>query len=177
MTMNRFFSRKFLVACLVLALGWGLSPSFAQAQAVASTGRVLPDFTDLVEQVGPSVVNIRTLEKVSARESQAGSPDEEMQELFRRFFGVPMPAPNSPRQQRPNRPQPEQEQPRGVGSGFTAYATFSRSSRAFAALGRSSQPTSDTARSRSRIKPTPCLQEGSSGRQCFTPDSTSAPLQ
>jgi len=46
MTMNRFFSRKFLVACMVLALGWGLSPSFAQAQAVASTGRVLPDFTD-----------------------------------------------------------------------------------------------------------------------------------
>ena len=122
MTMNRFFSRKFLVACLVLALGWGLSPSFVQAQAVASTGRVLPDFTDLVEQVGPSVVNIRTLEKVSARESQAGSPDEEMQELFRRFFGVPMPAPNSPRQQRPNRPQPEQEQPRGVGSGFILSA-------------------------------------------------------
>ena len=122
MTMNRFFSRKFLVACLLLALGWGLSPSFVQAQAVASTGRVLPDFTDLVEQVGPSVVNIRTLEKVSARESQAGSPDEEMQELFRRFFGVPMPAPNSPRQQRPNRPQPEQEQPRGVGSGFILSA-------------------------------------------------------
>ena len=30
----------------------------AQAQA-----RVLPDFTDLVDQVGPSVVNIRTVEK------------------------------------------------------------------------------------------------------------------
>jgi serine protease Do len=39
-----------------------------------------------------------------------------MQEFFRRFFGVPMP--NMPRQgPRPNRPQ-EEEQPRGVGSGF-----------------------------------------------------------
>jgi serine protease Do len=39
-----------------------------------------------------------------------------MQEFFRRFFGVPMP--NGPRQApRPNRPQ-EDEQPRGVGSGF-----------------------------------------------------------
>ena len=28
--------------------------------------RTLPDFTDLVDQVGPSVVNIRTLEKVKA---------------------------------------------------------------------------------------------------------------
>ena len=122
MTMNRFFSRVFLVSCLAIAMGLGVTPSIAQAQASAQASRVLPDFTDLVEQVGPSVVNIRTLEKVSARDAQAGSPDEEMQELFRRFFGVPMPAPNGPRQQRPNRPQPEQEQPRGVGSGFILSA-------------------------------------------------------
>ena len=77
--------------------------------------RTLPDFTDLVEQVGPSVVNIRTLEKVSARTGSGG--DEEMLEFFKRF-GLPMP--NAPRQApRPNRPQPqEEEQPRGVGSGF-----------------------------------------------------------
>ena len=93
----------------------GLWPGQAMAQAAA---RGLPDFSDLVEQVGPSVVNIRTLEKVTAREADQGMPDEEMQELFRRFFGVPMPTP--PRQpQRPNgrSPQP-QEQSRGVGSGF-----------------------------------------------------------
>jgi len=89
------------------------------APAVAQP-RTLPDFTDLVEQVGPSVVNIRTLERVSARGAAgSGNPsDEEMQELFRRFFGVPLPGPNTPRQQRPNRPQQEEEQPRGVGSGF-----------------------------------------------------------
>ncbi len=99
-----------------LAGGLTLSvPGPAMAQSV----RTLPDFTDLVEQVGPSVVNIRTLEKAAARGAQNGAPDEEMQEFFRRFFGVPMPSPNAPRQQRPNRPQQqEEEQPRGVGSGF-----------------------------------------------------------
>ena len=44
--------------------------------------------------------------------------DEEMQEFFKRF-GIPMP--NVPRQQRPQRPQ-EEEQPRGVGSGFILSA-------------------------------------------------------
>ena len=48
-----------------------------------------------------------------------------MQEFFRRFFGVPMPTPNTPnapRQQRPNRGQPEDAQPKGVGSGFILSA-------------------------------------------------------
>ena len=83
----------------------------------AAVVRGLPDFTDLVEQVGPSVVNIRTLEKVRPNDATNGGPDEEMQEFFRRFFGVPLP--NVPRQTpRQNRPQPEEAQPRGVGSGF-----------------------------------------------------------
>lgn len=89
--------------------------------AAAQTVRHLPDFTDLVEQVGPSVVNIRTLEKSATRETTGSGPDDEMQEFFRRFFGVPMPLPNNPntpRQQRPNRGQPDEPQPRGVGSGF-----------------------------------------------------------
>jgi len=94
------------------------TPAFAQT-------RVLPDFTDLVEQVGPSVVNIRTLEKVSARAAGNGSAaDEEMLDFFRRF-GVPIP--NMPKQApKPNnraQPQPEEEpQPRGVGSGFILTA-------------------------------------------------------
>jgi serine protease Do len=92
------------------------------APAVAQT-RVLPDFTDLVEQVGPAVVNIRTLERARPGASSAapGGMDEEMQEFFRRFFGQPMPG--VPRQgPRPNRPQPDEEQPRGVGSGFILTA-------------------------------------------------------
>jgi serine protease Do len=84
--------------------------------------RVLPDFTDLVEQVGPSVVNIRTMEKVSARAPQGGAfGDDEMLELFRRF-GLPipnMPKPN-PRQNKPQ--QQDEEQPKGVGSGFILSA-------------------------------------------------------
>ena len=91
------------------------APATAVAQAPAVV-RGLPDFTDLVEQVGPSVVNIRTLEKVRPSAQTGSAPDDEMQELFRRFFGVPMP--NAPRQApRQNRPQ-EEAQPRGVGSGF-----------------------------------------------------------
>jgi serine protease Do len=97
--------------------GWVMVPaSGALAQSPAAAVRGLPDFTDLVEQVGPSVVNIRTLEKARPSTPGAGGPDEEMQELFRRFFGVPMP--NAPRQG-PRQNRPEQEaQPRGVGSGF-----------------------------------------------------------
>ena len=105
---------------LACALAWAV---LVAAPVHAQGMRGLPDFTELVEQVGPSVVNIRTLEKATNRQSQGGNADEEMQELFRRFFGQPFPGqPNTPRQQRPNRPQQEEEQPRGVGSGFILTA-------------------------------------------------------
>lgn len=97
-----------------LVLGAGLA---VQAPAMGQQ-RTLPDFTDLVEQVSPSVVNIRTLERVSSRPAAGGIPgDEEMLEFFRRFG---LPVPNIPRQApRQNRPQaPDEELPRGVGSGF-----------------------------------------------------------
>jgi serine protease Do len=97
-------------------------PVVAQSAPQPRTG--LPDFTDLVEQVGPAVVNIRTVERSrSSALPGGGQMDEEMQEFFRRFFGVPGPggrgAPN-----RPNRPEggEEQQQPRGVGSGFILSA-------------------------------------------------------
>ncbi len=101
----------------VLVIGSLTIPtSAALAQTSGAVVRGLPDFTELVEQVGPSVVNIRTLEKARPSAAASGSPEDEMQELFRRFFGVPMP--NAPRQApRPNRPESE-AQPRGVGSGF-----------------------------------------------------------
>jgi serine protease Do len=107
-------------------------PVLAQS---APQPRSLPDFTELVDQVGPAVVNIRTLEHARASGRQGnGEMDEEMQEFFRRFFGVPMP--NVPRGQRPPRGggggggegrgggggggggDNDDEQPRGVGSGF-----------------------------------------------------------
>ena len=109
------------VALSLTLTGWVGLPATAIAQ-----NRTLPDFTDLVEQVGPSVVNIRTIDKPSVQPAAQNQPidpqDEEMQELFRRFFGMPPPNGNGngPRQQRPNRPQQPQpeDQPRGVGSGF-----------------------------------------------------------
>lgn len=92
-----------------------LQSAVAQTNARAA----LPDFADLAEQVGPSVVNIRTMEKVNTRVVQ-GQMDEDTLEFFRRF-GFPLP--NVPRQgPRPNRPQQEEEVPRGVGSGFIVSA-------------------------------------------------------
>ena len=113
-------SRRGLGVCL-LALGITsmLFPSGGAAQ-----GRNLPDFTELVDRVGPSVVNIRTLEKRQINpESGAITPDDEMQELLRRFFGLPIPDPRLQQPQRPNRPQPEErERERGIGSGFILTA-------------------------------------------------------
>ncbi len=97
------------LAGVVTGLVVPVQPSYAQT-------RTLPDFTDLVEQVGPSVVNIRTTERVVQQGAQGAPGEEEMLDFFRRF-GIPVP--NTPRQApRPNRPQPDEEQPKGVGSGF-----------------------------------------------------------
>ena len=106
--------RSIALACAFATVGGGaVLPERVLAQPAAAA-RGLPDFTDLVDQVGPSVVNIRTVEKASSR-SGANGMDEEMLEFFRRF-GVPIP--NMPRQQRPQRPQDDEPQPRGLGSGF-----------------------------------------------------------
>jgi len=88
----------------------------------------LPDFTQLVEQVGPAVVNIRTTERVQMGASNGGFPpgmDEQMQEFMRRFFGGAIPGMPSPRQQQPDQGKQDQnqndqgeERQRGVGSGF-----------------------------------------------------------
>jgi serine protease Do len=121
-----------LALALGLAGGAALLPATPALAQSAPQPRSLPDFTDLVEQVGPAVVNIRTMERARSAASggapgQGGQMDEEMQEFFRRFFGVPMP--NTPRGQRPNpSPSPrgggggEEETPRGVGSGFILSA-------------------------------------------------------
>jgi len=106
-----------MAAALGAAAFLGATPALAQAApAPQVTARGLPDFADLVEQVGPSVVNIRTLERVSSK-AQMGDMDEDMLEFFRRF-GIPVPK-AAPRQGQPRRQQqPDEEQPRGVGSGF-----------------------------------------------------------
>jgi len=117
--MSKIEWKKLRAYALVTLLTVFATVALMPAKPLAAQGRTLPDFTDLVEQVGPSVVNIRTVERARNAGAAPGAMDEEMQEFFRRFFGQPMPG--GPRQSpRPNRPpqQPEEEQPRGVGSGF-----------------------------------------------------------
>jgi len=97
-----------------LAAAGVCSPALVSAQPeAAAVMRGLPDFTPLVEQVGPSVVNIRTIEKVTRRSPSFNGMDEDMLEFFRQFG---LPVPGIPRQG-PQNQQP-QERPRGVGSGF-----------------------------------------------------------
>lgn len=97
------------------------APPAASAPAVvAPTVAALPDFAALVEKTGNAVVNIRTTERAKISQRGDVTQDEEMQEFFRRFFGVPIP-PTQPsprgRKQTPA-PEAEEEVPRGVGSGF-----------------------------------------------------------
>ncbi|HUG22756.1 DegQ family serine endoprotease [Piscinibacter sp.] len=101
---------------LALAIGAGAAVTTAQAQT-----QVLPDFSELVEKVGPAVVNIRTTERARAGRGGASPQiDEELLEFFRRF-GVPIPGqPQDPRG--PQQPPGGEPQPRGVGSGFILNA-------------------------------------------------------
>ena len=63
-----------LASLMALTGGMLLLPTQAAHAQAAAALRGLPDFTDLVDQVGPSVVNIRTLEKASDRPA-AGAMD------------------------------------------------------------------------------------------------------
>ncbi|WP_374363356.1 Do family serine endopeptidase [Pseudoduganella danionis] len=125
-----FVDRKTLGALAVGACVWfspavlGLTPVQA---AAAATGVVvgLPNFADLVDQVGPAVVNIRTLErpKNGRMGGQGQIGDEEMQEFLRRFFGGALPQPGGKAVPRGRRQVPSEEPvPRGVGSGFILSA-------------------------------------------------------
>src|SRR5438046_9614414 len=90
-------------------------PQTAQAQThqvQRSAAGALPDFSVLVEQNGPAVVNISTTTAPVRTQMQMpqipGEPGDPIQEFFRRFQ-IPMPQ--------------EGEMPRrGVGSGFIVSA-------------------------------------------------------
>src|ERR1700692_4334085 len=107
-----------ILSLSVLLCSSALMPLSVAQAAPAGASVNLPDFADIVEKTGPAVVNIRTTERIKANPAQSGPGDEEMQEFFRRFFGVPMPQQPAPRGNRPNQAQPQEEVPRGVGSGF-----------------------------------------------------------
>jgi len=104
--------RSLAAAGLVSVLGFGGMQYYAPAAhavtpatAAAAPASVLPDFSRLVEQYGPAVVNISVshdMKKAAAGVPGLGlSPDDPMYEFFRRF-------------QIPQTPMPSQ----GIGSGF-----------------------------------------------------------
>ncbi|TAK39463.1 MAG: DegQ family serine endoprotease [Lysobacteraceae bacterium] len=92
-----------LVAVSVATTAVVLPPATAQSPATTPAPQLvqgLPDFTALVSQVGPAVVNIDAT--TEARPARAGAyPDEDqIPEIFRRFFGpggMPFPMPDGPR--------------------------------------------------------------------------------
>ncbi len=80
--------------------------------AVAAANRGLPDFADLVAQVGPAVVNVQVVEKAPTAQDGDEDGNDDSQDPFGDFFrhfGIPRNAV----------PQPHSEAPvRGIGSGF-----------------------------------------------------------
>ncbi|MBV8125681.1 MAG: DegQ family serine endoprotease [Burkholderiaceae bacterium] len=99
---------RWVLAGLVLSLGLLGIP-------VRAEPRELPDFTELVERVGPSVVNIKTTEHVKLAAAGAPEMDPQMQEFLRRF-GIPLP--HSRRGAPKDDDDDEGPQRRGVASGF-----------------------------------------------------------
>jgi len=127
MKKNNSVASKTLSTLLIAGASAWFAPAMLVLAPAAHAVNVagLPDFTDLVDKVGPAVVNIRTTERLkmgagAGAGTGAGAPpgDEEVQELLRRFFGGGQSA--APRARKPA-PQ-EGEVQRGVGSGFIISA-------------------------------------------------------
>ena len=97
-----------LAAALALAAGAGVGGyTIADAQAQAPAAGVapelvagLPDFTRLVDQVGPAVVSIQAEAGGNPRATAQRQPqmpgEDELPEFFRRYFGPGMPMPGMP---------------------------------------------------------------------------------
>ena len=98
--MNKSISRSLLLTLALAAASPGL---LAQTRDAAPEGQAtletpvvnLPDFTRLVEAVGPAVVNIEATsggEDAAQADGARGGAEptpEDMPEFFRRFFGQP----------------------------------------------------------------------------------------
>ncbi len=105
---------------LIAASALSLAATFAALQplpAAAQAVRALPDFADLAEQAGPSVVNIRTTEKAKGMGRGGAQVDPGLEEFFRRF-GIPLPNNRGPRGNNNNDDDEDVPTRRGIGSGF-----------------------------------------------------------
>ncbi|MBM6551402.1 DegQ family serine endoprotease [Marinomonas ostreistagni] len=85
-----------------------ISLSFLALFSTLVSAANLPDFTDLVEEASPAVVNISTEQSASSNGQQLSPDARELNEFFRHFFG----------QQPFNQQQPRQRQRSSLGSGF-----------------------------------------------------------
>ena len=127
---KRTLMRALPVLALTAAIGaMPLAGALAQPATAAPSAAALPDFSDLVDRVGPVVVNIRTTARVGPRPGGGAAPGPEMDEndpffeFFRRFF--PQPGPQQPQPgpgPGPRGPRGDREVPRGLGSGFILSA-------------------------------------------------------
>jgi serine protease Do len=102
------------LSAVLLSLSLFILPGQVSAQS-----RDLPDFTELVERVGPAVVNIRTTERMRPAAGANGMPeiDEQMQDFLRRF-GIPVPNQRRGAPRGGGDDEAQQPQRRGIGSGF-----------------------------------------------------------
>ena len=96
------FASGLLAGCSSSAAGTALAATAPAAAVQTAPGVRAPDFSQLVEQAGPAVVNISVTEKVPTAQSQPFDKDDPMYEFFRRF----------------QIPLPKQAPRHGVGSGF-----------------------------------------------------------
>ena len=91
--------------------------TFLLAFASTAFAKELPDFTELAEKQGPSVVNISVTQVVQGNGNPFGGfqDDEQFNELFRRFG---LPVPGGPRGQAPQ----QEFKSQSLGSGFIISA-------------------------------------------------------
>ena len=103
--MDTKISLRFAPLALTVAIAIATAVPSAHAGALA-----LPDFSDLVEQDGPAVVNIEAIHEGGKHQSMTpANEDDQLPEIFKHFFG-------------PQMPQPEEDEGTAIGSGFLISA-------------------------------------------------------
>ena len=100
-----------LSAMFVISTAHATTATAPATQLVTPNRFGLPDFGDLVESVGPAVVNISVVRRQAASEGMP-MPDDPFYDLLRRF-GIPLPPGMAPGQ-----PERGPRSSRGIGSGF-----------------------------------------------------------
>ena len=117
--MFRMFRQSLIALCISSAALTSLSYAVETNPTKESA---LVNFTELVERVGPSVVNIRTTQKVDLSRDSSMGVDPELEELFKRFFDAQPKQDKSPQPSTKKKPKSSDENLeeifRGGGSGF-----------------------------------------------------------